>query len=367
MSQQQSLQVELGDRSYPIHVGDLGVQAPEKLAQLLQPLIPGEQVAVITNETVAPLYLQGVLDALGQRQVDVYQLPDGEAYKTLKSFEAVTTFLLNARHNRSTCLIALGGGVVGDLCGFVAATFQRGVDFIQIPTTLLAQVDSSVGGKTAVNHPAGKNMIGAFYQPKAVLADTAVLTTLPDREYAAGLAEVIKYGVIDDVAFFDWLEANVPALLERSSDALQQVILRSCASKAKVVSEDERESGRRAILNFGHTFGHAIEKLAGYGQWLHGEAVAIGMVMAAELSIAHTDFPLADARRLRQLLEQLGLPVSLGQHDLKVEDMIEAMGMDKKVSDGRLKFVLARSLGDVIVSDDVGLDLLRELLNEQMV
>ena len=367
MSQQQSLQVELGDRSYPIHVGDLGVQVPEKLAQLLQPLIPGEQVAVITNETVAPLYLQGVLDALGQRQVDVYQLPDGEAYKTLKSFEAVTTFLLNARHNRSTCLIALGGGVVGDLCGFVAATFQRGVDFIQIPTTLLAQVDSSVGGKTAVNHPAGKNMIGAFYQPRAVLADTAVLTTLPDREYAAGLAEVIKYGVIDDVAFFDWLEANVPALLERSSDALQQVILRSCASKAKVVSEDERESGRRAILNFGHTFGHAIEKLAGYGQWLHGEAVAIGMVMAAELSIAHTDFPLADARRLRQLLEQLGLPVSLGQHDLKVEDMIEAMGMDKKVSDGRLKFVLARSLGDVIVSDDVGLDLLRELLNEQMV
>lgn len=367
MSQQQSLQVELGDRSYPIHVGDLGVQVPEKLAQLLQPLIRGEQVAVITNETVAPLYLQGVLDALGQRQVDVYQLPDGEAYKTLKSFEAVTTFLLNARHNRSTCLIALGGGVVGDLCGFVAATFQRGVDFIQIPTTLLAQVDSSVGGKTAVNHPAGKNMIGAFYQPRAVLADTAVLTTLPDREYAAGLAEVIKYGVIDDVAFFDWLEANVPALLERSSDALQQVILRSCASKAKVVSEDERESGRRAILNFGHTFGHAIEKLAGYGQWLHGEAVAIGMIMAAELSIAHTDFPLADARRLRQLLEQLGLPVSLGQHDLKVEDLIEAMGMDKKVSDGRLKFVLARSLGDVIVSDDVGLDLLRELLNEQMV
>ena len=366
MSQQQTLQVELGDRTYPIHVGNLGIQDPIKLAQLLQPLIPGQQVAVITNETIAPLYLQGVIDALGQRQVDVYQLPDGEAYKTLERFEAVTTFLLNARHNRSTCLIALGGGVVGDLCGFVAATFQRGVDFVQIPTTLLAQVDSSVGGKTAVNHPAGKNMIGAFYQPKAVLADTSVLTTLPDREYAAGLAEVIKYGVIDDVAFFDWLEANVPALLSRSSDALQQVILRSCASKAKVVSEDERESGRRAILNFGHTFGHAIEKLAGYGQWLHGEAVAIGMVMAAELSVVHTGFPSADALRLRQLLERLGLPVSLGQHDLDQEAMIEAMGMDKKVSDGRLKFVLARSLGDVIVSDDVGLDVLRELLSEQM-
>ena len=366
MSQQQTLQVELGVRSYPIHVGNLGVQDPMTLAQLLEPLIPGQQVAVITNETIAPLYLQAVLDALGQRQVDVYQLPDGESYKTLASFEAVTTFLLNARHNRSTCLIALGGGVVGDLCGFVAATFQRGVDFIQIPTTLLAQVDSSVGGKTAVNHPAGKNMIGAFYQPKAVLADTTVLTTLPDREYSAGLAEVVKYGVIDDVAFFDWLEANVPALLGRSSDALQQVILRSCASKAKVVSEDERESGRRAILNFGHTFGHAIEKLAGYGQWLHGEAVAIGMVMAAELSVVHTGFPPADARRLRRLLEQLGLPVSLGQHHLKVEDMINAMGMDKKVSDGRLKFVLARSLGDVIVSDDVGLEVLRELLSEQM-
>ena len=366
MSQQQTLQVELGDRTYPIHVGNLGIQDPIALAQLLQPLIPGQQVAVITNETIAPLYLQGVLDALGQRQVDVYQLPDGEAYKTLASFEAVTTFLLNARHNRSTCLIALGGGVVGDLCGFVAATFQRGVDFVQIPTTLLAQVDSSVGGKTAVNHPAGKNMIGAFYQPKAVLADTSVLNTLPDREYAAGLAEVIKYGVIDDIAFFDWLEANVPALLSRSGDALQHVILRSCASKAKVVSEDELESGRRAILNFGHTFGHAIEKLAGYGQWLHGEAVAIGMVMAAELSVMHTGFPSADAQRLSQLLERLGLPVSLGQHDLDQEAMIEAMGMDKKVSDGRLKFVLARGLGDVVVSDDVGLELLRELLSKQM-
>lgn len=209
-------------------------------------------------------------------------------------------------------------------------------------------------------------MIGAFYQPKAVLADTSVLASLPDREYAAGLAEVIKYGVIDDVAFFDWLEAHVPALLERSNDALQQVILRSCASKAKVVSEDERESGRRAILNFGHTFGHAIEKLAGYGQWLHGEAVAIGMVMAAELSVAHMGFPPADARRLRQLLENVGLPVSLGRHDLDLEAMIEAMGMDKKVSDGRLTFVLARSLGDVVVSDDVGLDRLRDLLSEQL-
>lgn len=362
----QTLSVDLGERSYPIHVGDLGVQDARRLAAVLTPLVGGQQVAIITNETVAPLYLQPVLDALGQRQVDVYQLPDGEAYKTLASYEAVTTFLLNAKHNRSTCLIALGGGVVGDLCGFVAATFQRGVDFIQIPTTLLAQVDSSVGGKTAVNHPAGKNMIGAFYQPKAVLADTSVLATLPPREYAAGLAEVVKYGVIDDAEFFVWLEDNVEGLLARSPQVLQQVILRSCTSKAKVVSEDERESGRRAILNYGHTFGHAIEKVAGYGQWLHGEAVAIGMVMAAHLSIRHCGFALADARRLESLLAALGLPTALGNHDLTVDAMVEAMGMDKKVSDGRLTFVLAQSLGDVILCDDVPSAALVELLNEQM-
>jgi 3-dehydroquinate synthase len=362
----QTLTVELGDRSYPIHVGDLGVGNSAQLAHLLEPLIPGQQVAIITNETIAPLYLQPVLRALGQRQVDVYQLPDGEAYKTLESYEVVTTFLLNARHNRSTCLIALGGGVVGDLCGFVAATFQRGVDFIQIPTTLLAQVDSSVGGKTAVNHPAGKNMIGAFYQPKAVLADTSVLATLPPREYAAGLAEVVKYGVIDDPEFFAWLEDNLEGLLARSPEILQEVILRSCASKAKVVSEDERESGRRAILNYGHTFGHAIEKLAGYGQWLHGEAVAIGMVMASRLSMLHCGFAESDAVRLESLLNGLGLPTILGKHNLSVNGMVEAMGMDKKVSDGRLKFVLAKNLGDVVISDDVGLDVLVDVLCEQM-
>ena len=358
----QILHVDLGERSYPIHIGTLGIRQPAEFAKLLDPLIAGQQVAVITNETIAPLYLDAVLGALGQRQVDVYQLPDGESYKNLASFEAVTSFLLERRHNRTTCLIALGGGVVGDLCGFVAATFQRGVDFIQIPTTLLAQVDSSVGGKTAVNHPAGKNMIGAFYQPKAVLADTTVLATLPPREYAAGLAEVVKYGVIGDVEFFRWLEANVAALRSRSSDALQQVILRSCASKAKVVSEDERESGRRAILNFGHTFGHAIEKLAGYGQWLHGEAVAIGMVMAADLSVRHCGFAQTDALRLRHLLEALGLPVTLGDQELETQAMIEAMGLDKKVSDGQLRFVLARQLGDVYVGGDISVQTLKDVL-----
>lgn len=364
-SNRQTLQVDLGERSYPIHIGNLDISQPAKFAELLDPMIAGQQVAVVTNETIAPLYLDKVLSALGQRQVDVYQLQDGEAYKNLASFEAITTFLLEARHNRTTCLIALGGGVVGDLCGFVAATFQRGVDFIQIPTTLLAQVDSSVGGKTAVNHPAGKNMIGAFYQPKAVLADTTVLTTLPPREYAAGLAEVVKYGVIDDVDFFHWLEESVAALHSRSEEALQQAIFRSCASKAKVVSEDERESGRRAILNFGHTFGHAIEKLAGYGEWLHGEAVAIGMVMAAELSVRHCGFPPSDALRLRALLTAFGLPVTLGDRRLETEAMIEAMGLDKKVNDGQLRFVLARQLGDVYVSDDVSAQALREVLDMQ--
>ena len=362
----QTLNVELGERAYPIYVGDVGMQNTDALSALLKPLIAGQQVAVVTNETIAPLYLEPVLQALGQRQVDVYQLPDGEVHKSLQSFERISTFLLEAKHNRSTCLIALGGGVVGDLCGFVAATFQRGVDFIQMPTTLLAQVDSSVGGKTAVNHPVGKNMIGAFYQPKAVLADTSVLTTLPDREYAAGLAEVIKYGVIDDVEFFEWLEANVLTLLERSPQALRHVILRSCASKAKVVSEDERESGRRAILNFGHTFGHAIEKLAGYGHWLHGEAVAIGMVMAAELSVAHCGLAEAEALRIRHLIDRLGLPVSLGESQLDLDAMVEAMGMDKKVSDGRLRFVLARSLGDVVVSDNVGAQTLHQVLAGQL-
>ena len=364
-SNRQTLQVDLGERSYPIHIGNLGIGQPAKFAKLLDPMIAGQQVAVITNETIAALYLDKVLSALGQRQVDVYQLQDGEAYKNLASFEAITTFLLEARHNRTTCLIALGGGVVGDLCGFVAATFQRGVDFIQIPTTLLAQVDSSVGGKTAVNHPAGKNMIGAFYQPKAVVADTTVLTSLPPREYAAGLAEVVKYGVIDDVDFFRWLEESVAALHSRSEEALQQAIFRSCASKAKVVSEDERESGRRAILNFGHTFGHAIEKLAGYGEWLHGEAVAIGMVMAAELSVRHCGFPQSDVLRLRALLKALGLPVTLGDRRLETEAMIEAMGLDKKVNDGQLRFVLARQLGDVYVSDDVSAQALREVLDMQ--
>jgi len=356
--------VSLGERSYPIVVGDVGFTDPAKLANVLAPFIRGNQVAVITNETIAPLYLPQLLAALGNRQVDVFQMQDGERYKSLDTYTQVMDFLLDKKHNRSTCLIALGGGVVGDLCGFVAATFQRGVDFIQVPTTLLSQVDSSVGGKTAVNHPAGKNMIGAFYQPLAVFADISVLTTLPDREYAAGLAEVVKYGIIYDADFFTWMEDNVQALVQRDKSALNHIITTSCEVKAAVVSEDEREGGRRAILNYGHTFGHAIEKLLGYGKLLHGEAVSIGMVMAARLSVEFSGLPLEDCQRIEKLLQQLNLPVSLEGLELKSEDMIEAMGMDKKVVDGELRFIVANKMGAVRVAADVSVAELLKTLAE---
>jgi 3-dehydroquinate synthase len=360
----ESLTVSLGERSYPIFVGDVGFSDPAKLAEGLAPYLKGNQVAIITNETIAPLYLQQVQSALGNRQVDVFQMPDGESYKSLDTYAQVMDFLLEKKHNRSTCLIALGGGVVGDLCGFVAATFQRGVDFIQIPTTLLSQVDSSVGGKTAVNHPAGKNMIGAFYQPLAVFADISVLETLPDREYAAGLAEVVKYGIIYDADFFAWLEANAQALVQREKYALTHIITRSCEVKAAVVSEDERESGRRAILNYGHTFGHAIEKLLGYGRLLHGEAVSIGMVMAARLSVEFSGLALADSQRIEKLLQQFSLPVTLEGLELNAEAMIDAMGMDKKVVDGELRFVVADQMGSVRVASHVSVSALGKTLAE---
>ena len=360
----ESLTVSLGERSYPIFVGDVGFSDPAKLAEGLAPYLKSNQVAIITNETIAPLYLQQVQSALGNRQVDVFQMPDGESYKSIDTYTQVMDFLLEKKHNRSTCLIALGGGVVGDLCGFVAATFQRGVDFIQIPTTLLSQVDSSVGGKTAVNHPAGKNMIGAFYQPLAVFADISVLETLPDREYAAGLAEVVKYGIIYDADFFAWLEANAQALVQREKYALTHIITRSCEVKAAVVSEDEREGGRRAILNYGHTFGHAIEKLLGYGRLLHGEAVSIGIVMAARLSVEFSGLALADSQRIEKLLQQFNLPVTLEGLELNAEAMIDAMGMDKKVVDGELRFVVADQMGSVRVASHVSVSALEKTLAE---
>ncbi|MEC8754036.1 MAG: 3-dehydroquinate synthase [Pseudomonadota bacterium] len=361
----QQLVVEIPHRQYPIFVAEGLLADTQKLRELLLARIQGRQVAIITNKVVAPLYLDALLEALDGLQVDVMQMDDGEAEKNLQVYQQTMDFLLAARHNRSTCLIALGGGVVGDLCGFVAATFQRGVDFVQIPTTLLAQVDSSVGGKTAVNHPQGKNMIGAFHQPLAVLADTATLGTLPSREYAAGLAEVVKYGVIVDAAFFEFLEQHSDDLLAKDGAVLSQVILRCCAIKADVVSADERESGRRAILNYGHTFGHGIEKLCGYGQWLHGEAVAIGMVMAARLSVAVAGLDESVVMRLTALLRRLGLPTALDQASRKVatiEAMMDVMGLDKKVVDGRLRFIVASQLGQVQVRDDIDAAVLRNVL-----
>ena len=361
----QQLVVEIPHRQYPIFVAEGLLADTQKLRELLLARIQGRQVAIITNKVVAPLYLDALLEALDGLQVDVMQMDDGEAEKNLQVYQQTMDFLLAARHNRSTCLIALGGGVVGDLCGFVAATFQRGVDFVQIPTTLLAQVDSSVGGKTAVNHPQGKNMIGAFHQPLAVLADTATLGTLPSREYAAGLAEVVKYGVIEDAAFFEFLEQHSDDLLAKDGAVLSQVILRCCAIKAEVVSADERESGRRAILNYGHTFGHGIEKLCGYGQWLHGEAVAIGMVMAARLSVAVAGLDESVVMRLTALLRRLGLPTALDQASRKVatiEAMMDVMGLDKKVVDGRLRFIVASQLGQVQVRDDIDVDVVRNVL-----
>ena len=339
------LSVDLGARSYPIVVGTGLLNDAGRFA----PFIVGRQVCIVTNETIAPLYLDRLKTTLAEYRVDACVLPDGEEHKTLETYARVMDHLMSHRHNRSTTLIALGGGVVGDITGFAAATYQRGVALIQIPTTLLALVDSSVGGKTAVNHPHGKNMIGAFYQPRLVLADLDTLASLPQREYLAGIAEVVKYGVIRDAKFFAWLEENVAALLARDATALDHAVITSCSIKADVVAGDEREEGARAILNFGHTFGHAIETLTRY-EYLHGESVAIGMVMAADLSVRIGLLSRADARRIKTLIASFGLPVA-PPRNLTAAAMRTSMGMDKKVVDGRLRLVLTRSLGDALVTD----------------
>ncbi len=336
-----TLEVGLGERSYPIHIGG-GLLAR---ADLFRPHFASGRAAVVTNDVVAPLYaeaLERTLSACGVRHFRIV-IPDGEAAKRWETLDAVFGELLRRGADRKTVLVALGGGVVGDLAGFAAATYQRGVPFVQVPTTLLAQVDSSVGGKTAVNHALGKNMIGAFHQPLAVIADTGTLATLPDRELAAGLAEVIKYGAIRDLAFLGWLEANIDALRARDDAALAYAIGRSCELKAEIVALDEREAGPRALLNLGHTFGHAIETLEGYGTWLHGEAVAAGMVMAARFSARLGRLPGADADRLQRLLERAGLPVR--PPALAVEAWLEAMGRDKKNESGRITLILLDGLG----------------------
>jgi 3-dehydroquinate synthase len=364
----ESLTVELGARSYPIKIGHGLVSDHAAMSSLLASAVRGRQVLLVTNATVGGLYAEHVRKALADCVVDTFEIGDGERFKSLATYADVMDFLIEKRHNRTTCVIALGGGVVGDLAGFVAATYQRGVDFVQIPTTLLAQVDSSVGGKTAVNHVAAKNMIGAFYQPRCVLIDTAVLDTLPPREYAAGLAEVVKYGIIEDADFFAWLEKNSQALLDKDAAALIHVVRRSCEIKAQVVNADEREAGVRAILNFGHTFGHAIESLTEYGTYLHGEAVAIGMVMAMQFSERLQMAPQGSAARVADLLTNLHLPVDLGglqsAQRLHAADFLDAMGLDKKAHDGRLRFVLADDIGKVQVSDRYSPDVLLSLLKE---
>jgi 3-dehydroquinate synthase len=347
MSVSQTLTVELSDqRSYPIYIGQ-GLLAD---AECLLPHISGRQVCIVTNDTVAPLYLDGVQGLLGDYDVDTVILPDGEAYKTLDTVSRIYDCLLEKRHNRTTTIIALGGGVVGDMAGYAAATYQRGVKFIQIPTTLLSQVDSSVGGKTGVNHPLGKNMIGAFHQPQCVIIDTDALKTLPSRELSAGMAEVIKYGLIADAPFYQWIENHIEALMALDEAFIVEAIARSCQNKADVVALDEREGGIRAILNLGHTFGHAIETAQGYGVWLHGEAVAAGMLVAIKLSALMNNIAPIEAERLEALLCHAQLPVQLPKN-MSPEQFLELMSLDKKVLDGALRLVLLESVGCAIVTD----------------
>jgi len=356
-----TLKVDLGDRSYPIYIGtDLLSEA-----ELLMRHIRGNSALVVSNTTVAPLYLAKVQVVLKAHNIrhDCVILDDGEAYKTVANVEKIIDMLLQQHHDRQTTLIALGGGVVGDITGFAASIYQRGVHYIQIPTTLLSQVDSSVGGKTGVNHPLGKNMIGAFYQPQCVIADTGTLDTLPAREVSAGLAEVIKYGLIHDANFFDWLEQNIERLLARDYAALCQAILISCTIKAEIVALDERESGIRAILNLGHTFGHAIEASMGYGNWLHGEAVAAGMVMAADLSLRHQWIDETVKQRTIDLLDKSALPVK-SPPEMTPDDYMSAMAIDKKTLDGTIKLILLKALGEAIITSDYDRKLLEQTLSQ---
>ncbi|MBK8524153.1 MAG: 3-dehydroquinate synthase [Betaproteobacteria bacterium] len=344
----QSLTVQLGERSYPILIGSGLLRQPE----LLLPYLPRKKAVIVSNTTIAPLYLDCLAKGLRANGIEVVEsvLPDGEQHKDLQTLNQIFDTLLGNRCERSTTLIALGGGVIGDMGGFAAACYQRGMPFIQVPTTLLSQVDSSVGGKTAINHPLGKNMVGAFYQPKIVLADTSTLNTLPDRELSSGLAEVIKYGLIRDLPFLEWLEHNVESLLERNPEALAFAIHRSCVNKAEVVAADERETGERALLNLGHTFGHAIETGMGYGEWLHGEAVAAGTMMAVALSRLKGWLDDADVHRIEHLLLRAKLPITGAP--IAVDRYLELMRHDKKVEDGRLRLVLLKGVGSAIVSDD---------------
>ena len=348
--------IALGERAYPILIG------PGLLSDiaLFDEHIGARDLLIVTNNTIAPLYLAAVKTALANRRVGVITLPDGEQHKTLGAMGLIIDALVENRMNRDAAVIALGGGVIGDMAGFAAACYQRGVDYVQIPTTLLAQVDSSVGGKTAVNHSRAKNMIGVFHQPRCVIADTRTLRTLPAREYQAGLAEVVKYGFICDPGFLDWLEAHASSLLERNDASLMHAVRRSCEIKAQIVAVDEREQGVRALLNFGHTFGHAIETASGYGAWLHGEAVAAGMAIAIDMS--HRIGWLTSAQRARavRVIERFGLPTDAPR--IGAERARELMGLDKKVLGGKIRLVLLRTLGEAVVVSNYSTDALDETL-----
>ena len=357
-----TVEVELGDRTYPIYIGS-GLLAG---GDLLRKHVPGNTALVVTNETVAPLYLDRVVAALsegGEIRVEVVILPDGEEHKNMDVLMKVFDKALDARLDRQTTFVALGGGVIGDMTGFAAASYQRGVHFVQIPTTVMAMVDSSVGGKTGVNHPSGKNMIGAFYQPKCVLIDTETLSTLPDREYASGMAEVVKYGLIRDADFFEWLEKHVDALMRRDDALVVRAIERSCVNKAQVVALDEREGGVRATLNLGHTFGHAIETGIGYGEWLHGEAVSVGTVMAADMSLRLGWIDESVAARTLDLLKKFNLPVDVPEC-MTVETFEKLMAVDKKAANGKLRLILLKGeLGGCVFTADFDKTTLAETLD----
>jgi 3-dehydroquinate synthase len=356
-----NLNVELGARSYPIKIGSGLLQTQA----ILDPYLRGRDVLVVSNDQVAPLYLEPLLGIITGSQVKQLLLPDGEAAKTPATLMTIYDALVEHRFGRDCVLVALGGGVVGDIVGFAAATWQRGVDFIQVPTTLLAQVDSSVGGKTAVNHPGGKNLIGAFHQPLCVLSDTDTLTTLPDRELKAGLAEVIKYGLIADAELFSWLENEHSKVLNRDIERLQHIVRRSCEIKAQIVAGDEREHGQRAILNLGHTFGHAIERCLGYGTWLHGEAVAAGMCMAAAFSERIGWLTAADVARTRELFTRYGLPID--PPDIEAAEFLAAMTLDKKVQAGEIRLVLLQSIGKAVTTSEYPSHELVDLLSDQLI
>ncbi|MFH7348460.1 3-dehydroquinate synthase [Acinetobacter variabilis] len=352
-----TLYVELGERRYPIFIGsNLNPQ------ELLEPYIHGKQVMIVSNDTVAPLYLdryKAALENLG-KTVATCILPDGEKYKNIEHLNLIFDALLEAGFNRDCTVLALGGGVIGDMAGFASACFQRGVYFIQVPTTLLSQVDSSVGGKTGINHPLGKNMIGAFQQPQVVLADMSQLSTLPDRELSAGLAEVIKYALLGDEDFLVWLEANMEGLIARDEQLLAEAVYRSCAHKARIVANDEKEQGERALLNLGHTFGHAIESYLGYGEWLHGEAVATGMVMAADLSHRMGWISLEDLERTKKIISRAQLPIVCPK--IPLDDFLAYMAHDKKVLNGQLRLVLLQQLGKAVITRDFDVELMQQAI-----